>query len=144
MLTKLSLTGYRPVDHKPLKVADIVLIKEPLLKPANFPMGIVKEVQVNSFGEVMGTTILKGETREVMERHVSNLTPLLCDKEYVASIPEVTKNRSLPSTKVTRPKRQAAEDSQLKTAQLIANDLVIIHFIFFNFLSKIEFPLGSV
>ena len=59
---------YRSVDHKPLKVGDIVLIKEPLLKFATFPMGIVKDVQVNSLEEVAVATILKGKTREVTKR----------------------------------------------------------------------------
>ena len=79
--SKDKKSRYRPVDHKPLKVGDIVFIKEPLLKPANSPMGIVKDVQVNSLGEVMGATILKGKTREVTKGHVSNLILLLCDKE---------------------------------------------------------------
>ena len=38
-----SKSRYKPITHKNLQVGDIILLKEPLLKPANYPMGIVKK-----------------------------------------------------------------------------------------------------
>ncbi len=68
---------YKPVNHKALKFGDIVLMKEKHLKPSNFPMGIVKEVQINSLNEVTGALILRGKTRELVKRHVNSLIPLM-------------------------------------------------------------------
>ena len=51
---------YKPVSHQELQIGDIVLLKEPLQKPASFLMGIVREVKLNSSIEVMGVTLQKG------------------------------------------------------------------------------------
>ena len=68
---------YKPIAHKKLAVGDIVLIKELHMKPNQFPMAIVKEVVLNDLGEVTGAKVLKGRTRETVQRHVSSLVPLL-------------------------------------------------------------------
>ena len=47
------------------------------MKPNQFPMAIVKEIVLNDLGEVTGAKVLKGRTRETVQRHVSSLVPLL-------------------------------------------------------------------
>ena len=120
-----SSKRYRPVTHYPLKEGDIVLLKDPLLKFPQYPMGKVIKVQVNQEGEVTGVTIFKGKTREIVNRHVSSIIPLLRDSEVEESIEgnEVTEqtednlNSSTDGTSIsantesdgsTRPKRKAA------------------------------------
>ena len=120
---------YLPAQHKALKIGDIVLIKEPLLKPTNFPMGIVKEIKVNSFGEVTGATVLKGKSKELTKRHVSSLIPLLYKKEYGNHEPETqTTKQEIDAReteeKLVKPKRKAAIIAIEKTKHLVDDDLV--------------------
>ena len=68
---------YKPVLHKRLSVGDIVLLKEKHTKAADYPMGIVRKIQVNDLDEVTGATILKGKSREIVTRHVNSLILLL-------------------------------------------------------------------
>ena len=68
---------YKPVLHKGLKVGDIVLIKDPLTKPSNYPMVMVKNVVTNVNGEITGAIVKKGKTGELLKRHSSTLIPLL-------------------------------------------------------------------
>ena len=71
-----STSRYKPISYKSLQAGDIVLLKEPFQKPANYPMGIVKKLQLNSSNEVTGATILKGN-KETVDRHASSIIPLL-------------------------------------------------------------------
>ncbi|XP_068232415.1 uncharacterized protein [Palaemon carinicauda] len=119
---------YQPVNHKLLEVGDIVLIKEPLLKPTNFPMGIVKEIKLNSLGEVTGATVLKGKSREETKRHVSSLIPLLYKREYEAKFND--KAQSPGEDKLSkedevkeRPKRRAAIIGKDKVKKLLDDNL---------------------
>jgi len=68
---------YRPVRHKLLSVGDIVLLVEPHLKQYNYPMGIIKSVNINTLGEVTSATVFKGKTRETVFRHSTSLILLL-------------------------------------------------------------------
>ena len=119
---------YKPASHKSLEVGDIVLIKEPLTKPTNFPMGIVKDIQVNSLGEVTGATLLKGKSREITKRHVTSLIPLLYRREYEvgnplsADISTETKSKMEPVE--SKPKRKTALASRQRTQNLINHDRV--------------------
>ena len=72
---------YQPVNHTIIKKEDVVMIKEPSLKPQYYPVSIVKDVQTNESGEVTGASVLKGATREVTRRHVSVLIPILSVEE---------------------------------------------------------------
>ena len=73
---------YQPMSHKLLVGRGCSSYKGSIIKTTNFPMSIVREVQVNSLGEVTGATIMKGKSREIVKRHVSSLIPLLGRKEY--------------------------------------------------------------
>ena len=68
---------YTPVLHKSLGVGDIVLLVEPQFKQHNYPMGIVKEIEENSLGEVTAAKVFKGITRELVYRHASSLILLM-------------------------------------------------------------------
>ncbi|XP_064097667.1 uncharacterized protein LOC135209048 [Macrobrachium nipponense] len=119
---------YQPVNHKLLEVGDIVLIKEPLLKPTNFPMGIVKEIKVNSLGEVTGATVLKGKSREETKRHVSSLIPLLYKREFEAKFSDKVQStcdgkQSKEDVVKERPKRQTAIIGKERVKTLFEDDL---------------------
>ena len=60
---------YKPTNHEQIKKGD-VLLKEEFLKLVSFPMGIVKELQVNDQNETTGVLIYKGKTGEVTKRHI--------------------------------------------------------------------------
>ena len=68
---------YKPVGHACIEVGDLVLMKEPLLKSSQYPIGIVKEKTENSNGEVTGVVLRKGNTRETVKRHISCIIPYL-------------------------------------------------------------------
>ena len=105
-----------PVKHHPIKVGDVILLREPFLKPYNYPLAKVTKIEVNDLGEVTCVEALKGSTREYVRRHVHSIIPLLSDlqmeKVKVSSerTPEV-------SFKPVRAKRAAA----LKCRELLGN-----------------------
>ncbi|RXG53621.1 hypothetical protein Avbf_13496 [Armadillidium vulgare] len=111
---------YMPKTHSKLEIGDIVLIKEPFLKPSNYPMGKVEQVQINVNNEVTGATLLKGN-KERIKRHVSSLIPLLKRKTRETT-EKVTVNTE--KIKTSRPQRKAAIQSKLKTALLYDSDSV--------------------
>ena len=68
---------YRPVDHFPFAVGDIVLVKEENTKISNYPLGVIKEIFFNDIGEVTHAVVLKERTRQLSRLHSSNLIPYL-------------------------------------------------------------------
>ena len=68
---------YLPVQHKPIKPGDIVLLVDKHLKRYHYPMARVCEVETNSLGEVTAAYLFKGATREKVYRHVTSLILLL-------------------------------------------------------------------
>ena len=72
---------YKKVKHNSVDIGDIVFIKDPLVKRVNYPMGIIKSVTVNSLNEVTGVEVMKGDTREVVKRHITTIIPLLSVRE---------------------------------------------------------------
>ena len=80
---------YVSTKHEKLEVGDLVLLKQDHFKAVNFPMGIVKEVVINSIGEVTDAIILKGN-KEKVKRHVHSLILLLKGSDKVASETEIT------------------------------------------------------
>ena len=75
---------YRPKLHHKLKVGDIVFIKDPLLKPLKYPLGKVLEAFENELNEVTQVKILKGNSGEIVKRHVESLIPLFTDDQMQA------------------------------------------------------------
>jgi hypothetical protein len=86
---------FKPVKHCPLKVGDIVLLKDVHLKPTNYPMGRVLQVDVNDLGETTAAQVLKGASREKVYRHASTIIPLLRADD---SADELQVPNKLPST----------------------------------------------
>ena len=68
---------YKPVLHKNVSVGDIVLLKEPMLKPSNYPLGIVTKAILNDLQEVTSVDVRKGCNREIVKRHIETIIPLL-------------------------------------------------------------------
>ena len=109
---------FKPVKHKPISVGDIVLIKEPLCKSTNYPIGRVKEVITNINDEVTGVKVLKGKSGEILKRHISSIIPLLSAIEDTGQRQEVgSDNNQLRKP----PKRQAAIQSAQKTRDILVN-----------------------
>ncbi|XP_068218540.1 uncharacterized protein [Palaemon carinicauda] len=100
-----------------IKIGDIVLLKEVHTKPNNYPMGLVKELQYNSIGEVTGASIQKGSTREVVKRHITTLVPFLerLDDSELSSTNDSVKLLSEPP----HVKRKAAIVSEQKTREIL-------------------------
>ena len=106
---------YKPVKHKHLSVGDIVLIKEPLLKPSNYPLGRIKEVVKNINDEITGVTVLKGKSGETVKRHSSTIIPLL---SYTGD--EVSDSNEVADiSSRQRPCRKAAVESVKRTHQML-------------------------
>ena len=110
---------YRPVVQHDIKVGDIVLLKETRTKPNNYPMGLIKELEVNSNGEVTGALVLKGKTRELVKRHISTLIPFLASDLPTSNVSnnpdDVLDNVSVSG----RVRRQAAVTSEQRTRQIL-------------------------
>lgn len=105
---------YKPVLHKPLRVGDIVLLKEDNMKSVNYPMAIVTKIIVNDLGETTNVIVRKGN-RESVKRHVQSVIPYLArctEHECIETKPTGTLIKDRP------PKRKAAIDSEVKTKQL--------------------------
>ena len=113
---------YKSVSHKSIKPGDIVLLKESFTKPNDYPLGIVRNVEVNCLGEVTGATIFKGKTRELVKRHASVIIPLLTLEEDISSSsPEISNESENPSSTKSRKRRKAACLSEEKTREILQN-----------------------
>ena len=120
-----SSQRYRKVNHTALKPGDVVLLKEPLTKPTNYPMAIVTKVQGNDIHEVTTVTVRKGCNREVVTRHVSSVIPLFSTDtaERTENLPIDVEGNTTPQSNL-RPTRKAAAQSRNATAELIARHAV--------------------
>lgn len=109
---------YKPVVQESIKVGDLVLLKEVHTKPNNYPMGLVKDIEVNSNSEVTGAVILKGRTKELVKRHITTLIPLLqCDPGTITD--NTSKIQNLDESNTKRVRRKAAEVSEYRTRQML-------------------------
>ena len=92
-----------------------MLIKEPLLKPSNYPLGRIKEVVKNINDEITGVTVLKGKSGETVKRHSSTIIPLL---SYTGD--EVSDSNEVADiSSRQRPCRKAAVESVKRTRQML-------------------------
>ena len=114
---------YRLCTHKPLKPKDIVLIKETFMKPLNYPMAIVREINKNDLGEVTDVVLLKGGTREIVKRHVQCLIPYL-DYDDQSNDSEIIPNSDLPNNDYPklRPHRAAAAKAKDRIKNMSLNN----------------------
>ena len=120
---------YAPVSHKKLRVGDIVLIKDALIKRSNLPLARVEQVVENDLGEVTAVRLYKSSTREYIDRHVQAVIPLLDFEDYGG---ETTNENSSTAESLTepnirpaaRPVRSAAKRSRDNWRQLASSDLL--------------------
>ena len=112
---------YKPVTHKHISPGDVVLLKETFTKPNDYPMGVVKEAQINDLGEVTGALILKGKSKELVKHHASVIIPLLsvsCDNLPNTDCQNHDKTMDDDQVKA-RPKRKAAILSSEATKRIL-------------------------
>ena len=114
-----SKSRYRPVCHHPLKVGDLVLLKEPNTKPTNYPMGIVLKVSINDLGETTEVTLRKGASSEIVRRHSSVLIPFLQENSVDCADEVQSAPQSSPKDAGGRILRRAAKVSRAKTRELL-------------------------
>jgi len=107
---------YKPKNHNRISKGDIVLIKDPYMKSTMYPMAIVRDLTVNSFGEITSVKLLKGATGELVQRHSTSLVPLLSPKSEIGSSKDEVQINARPRN--VRPKRQAAMMASSKTKLL--------------------------
>ena len=93
---------YKPVQHRPLKPGDIVLLADKFSKRYNYPMGRVSSVESNTLGEVTSAYIIKGVSREKVYRHVTSLIFLLPSEYTTAS----DVDNSIPNLDTACPQRR--------------------------------------
>ena len=114
---------YAPVSHNHIKVGEIVLIKEEHTKQANYPMGRVKKVTINSLGEVTSADIYKGKTGETVNRTAGMIIPLLQDtvpheQQGKDGSSEATAGENRSTVKETKvPKRRLQRAAAKRSAQ---------------------------
>lgn len=68
--------GFKPVIHKKVNIGDLVLIKDVLLKPHQYPLARVIDVVTNSLDEVTEVVLIKAN-KETVKRHVFSIIPWL-------------------------------------------------------------------
>ena len=121
---------YKPVEHKKLKLGDLVLLVENNCKRYNYPRGRVVNVDVNSLNEVTAAKIKKGDSGEIVYRHVNSLIRLLPAEDFTGNNGE-NSNEPLQVHKTepvkapnSRPKRRAAARCRENTRILVEEDCV--------------------
>ncbi len=119
-----SKDRYKPVKHKHLQKGDIVLLKEKHLKVSNYPLGVIKEIQVNTLNEVTGALVLKGKTKELVKRHSSSIIPILTNINEDSETSKVWHTPTQQSNLIpVRPKRNAAKICTEKNKILIDSEI---------------------
>ena len=109
---------FRPVNHEPLEVGDIVLIKDEHSKISNYPMGRIKEIFKNSLGEVTHAIVFKGRTNQVVRLHSTMLIPYL-KVNPPDECTEVTLKPSGKTIPIRKSHRKAALVSRERTRDIL-------------------------
>ena len=117
---------YKRVDHHNLKIGDLVLLKETFCKPNNYPLAIVREIDINDLDEVTSVSVFKGKTRELVRRHVQSIIPLLSIEADSQSINAREENITVQNYEKgnKRPPRTAAIKGNLNNKRLVEAGLV--------------------
>jgi len=68
---------YALKKHNTINKGDVVLLKEKFVKPKDYVLAIVIDTVTNVLGETTGVTVRKGVSREIVNRHVNSVVPLL-------------------------------------------------------------------
>ena len=110
---------YKPVAHKNLDIGDIVLLIEPNTKRSNYPLGVVRKINLNSIGEVVSATVMKGKNRETVFRHASSLILLLQPDAFVDETNDEPELQVVEQQLSPRPTRKSSK----KARELIRRQL---------------------
>ena len=98
---------YKKFPHQCLKPGDLVLLSDKLLKRYHYPMGKVLSVEINSLGEATAAKVIKGDSREVVYRHVNSLILLLpAEEDNLQSVVSEGKKTTQNPERVTRKRSQ--------------------------------------
>ena len=103
---------YKNRSQKSIKIGDLVAIKEKLIKPYFYPVGLITKIELNDMDEITAVSVRKSN-RETIRRHISDII-FLQDGEVDSPsqekelIPIVNNNLS------ERPHRKAAETCKYK------------------------------
>ena len=117
---------YKKKLHKEIQRNDVIGIKSSNLKPINYPMARVLEVEKNSLEEVTAVKAKKGNG-EVVRRHVSDVIPLLSAEEPMKPTASAssTPNPKAPNADTSRrrtSKREAAKNCQSLNTAILADE----------------------
>ena len=116
---------YARVSHDRLEVGDLVLIKEPLLKPTNFPLAVVQEVISNDLGETTSAKVRKGKSKEITHRHSSSLIPLLSRSEYSnLDLPRTEANSNADCEQLVSSSRKRATSRSKRSAAIACQNKI--------------------
>ena len=108
---------YKNEVHVKLKPNDLVVIRQPQVKPYNCPLGIAISVETNDLQEVNTVQIPKSNGM-IIRRHVSDL--ILLESSENLNV-ENCKNQIIRVN--SRPSRSAGRNSIFKTKQLYGSGL---------------------
>ena len=103
---------YKPVSHKNLDIGDIVLLIEPNTKRSNYPLGIVRKININSIGEVVSAYVMKGKNRETVFRHASSLILLLQPDAFEGDNGDEPESQIIGQARSPRPTRKCSEKAR--------------------------------
>ena len=97
-------------------VGDLVSIKEPFAKPLQYPLGIVKSMQVNELGECISAKVMKGN-KQVVNKHPNDIILLTRFDDSCGS--ESDKEEFRPSGQAPRslPPRKAKDIANQRLAK---------------------------
>ena len=104
-----------PVTHQTIEIGDIVLIKDEFVKPANYQLGRVLQVTVNSISETTRVKLLKGN-KSVVNRDISSV--ILFVKGRRDENPPELLSPVDDQTKI-RPQRKAALECKERNRNLL-------------------------
>jgi hypothetical protein len=106
---------YKPVTQRNISQGDIVLLNEDYTKAQKYPMGLVQGVQINSNGEVTCATVKKGQSGEIVKRHVTTLIPFLSDKNTEEPFKNVKEDNSCCYEKEEAPMQQMKRKAAIQS-----------------------------
>ena len=97
-----------------------MLIKDPYIKPYNFPLGKILKTFSNSKGETTHGEVFKGTTKKITKRHVSCLIPLIYNEVQIEGS-DIMDSADLSSySRNSNTQRKAAISAKLKIKELLA------------------------
>lgn len=116
---------YRSCAYNDLKIGDLVLIKEDLLKPHQYPLARVINLTRNTLNEVTEVMLIKGN-KEIVRRHVFAIIPMisLVNEDRVDNMESDNEEESRKESSEEKPKRKVASEALEKIKTFNRHGLV--------------------